>query len=286
MTLDELNAASAAQFTAALGAVFENAPWVAAAAASRRPFDTVAALHEAMTDAVRATSPDELTEFLRGHPELAARNVAMGAHSVAEQAALGLDRMARDREAIFGGLNAAYAGRFGFPFIICVRRRTRASILAEFERRSLQCEDAERATALHEIGLITRLRLVDLVDGPGKPVAAGKLSTHVLDTASGRPAAGMAVELFEIDGDAAIKLAGAVTNADGRAEALLHEGGPLPIGCYELRFHVGPFYAGRDDGEPPFLGVVPVRFGIAEAEGNYHVPLLVSPGAYTTYRGS
>jgi 2-oxo-4-hydroxy-4-carboxy-5-ureidoimidazoline decarboxylase len=286
MTLDELNAASVAEFTAALGAVFENAPWVAEAAASRRPFATVAELHEAMTAAVLAAPPEALLAFLRGHPELAARGVAMGAHSAAEQTSIGLDRLADAREAAFARLNDAYTARFGFPFIICVRRRTRASILMEFERRLAQYRDAEVATALHEIGLITRLRLTDLVDGPGKPVTNGHLSTHVLDTASGRPAAGMTVELFEIDGEAAIKLAVAVTNADGRTDAPLHSGGPLRIGLYELRFHVGPFYAGVAEGEPTFLGVVPVRFGVAEAESNYHVPLLVSPGAYSTYRGS
>jgi 2-oxo-4-hydroxy-4-carboxy-5-ureidoimidazoline decarboxylase len=127
---------------------------------------------------------------------------------------------------------------------------------------------------------------MDLVDGPGKPVTNGHLSTHVLDTARGRPAAGMTVELFEIDGEAAIKLAVAVTNADGRTDAPLHSGGPRRIGLCELRFHVGSFYAGVAEREPAFLGIVPVRFGVAEAQGNYHVPLLVSPGAYSTYRGS
>ena len=96
----------------------------------------------------------------------------------------------------------------------------------------------------------------------------------------------MAIELFEIDGETAIRLAVAVTNADGRTDVPLLAGGPLPIGIYELRFHVGPFYADVVKDAPAFLGVVPVRFGVAEAEGHYHVPLLVSPGAYSTYRGS
>jgi 2-oxo-4-hydroxy-4-carboxy-5-ureidoimidazoline decarboxylase len=286
MTLDELNAASAADFTAALGAVFESAPWLAATAASWRPFDTVSGLHRAMTAAVLAASPGVRLAFLRGHPELAIRGAPMGAHSEAEQASLGLDRLSDQREASFARQNADYAARFGFPFIICVRRRTCASIIMEFERRLEQCRDAELATALHEIGLITRLRLVDLVAGPGKPVTEGLLSTHVLDTARGRPAAGMVVELFEIDDATAIRLAVAVTNADGRTDAPLLARGPLPIGLYELRFHVGPFYAGMVLDQPAFLGIVPVRFGIAEAEGHYHVPLLVSPGAYSTYRGS
>jgi hydroxyisourate hydrolase len=108
------------------------------------------------------------------------------------------------------------------------------------------------------------------------------LTTHVLDTALGRPAAGVEITLHR-DGE---ELARAVTNADGRTDAPLLD--PLPAGVYELRFGVGAYHrtAGRDLPDPPFLDVVPVRFGIAEAGVHHHVPLLVSPWAYSTYRGS
>ena len=104
------------------------------------------------------------------------------------------------------------------------------------------------------------------------------LTTHVLDVARGRPAAGVAIEL-ERDGEL---IARAVTNADGRTDAPLLE--RLEAGVYELRFAVGDYF-GRA-GEPPFLDVVPVRFGVSDPGSHHHVPLLVAPGGYSTYRGS
>jgi 2-oxo-4-hydroxy-4-carboxy-5-ureidoimidazoline decarboxylase len=116
----------------------------------------------------------------------------------------------------------------------------------------------------------------------------GRLSTHVLDTHGGRPASGVRIELFEAGRSAHSLLAEAITNADGRTDAPLLGGGPLRIGRYELRFHIGEYFArnGAKLPEPAFLDVVPVRFAIGEAEGHYHVPLLVTPWSYSTYRGS
>lgn len=291
ITLDALNAADAAGFVAALGTVFEDAPWVAERAAAARPFPTVAALHAAMFTVIEAASFDRQTAFLAGHPDLAgaaARRRAMGAFSTGEQAALGLDALDDARFARFEAMNREYRARFGIPFILCVRRHTRASVLACFARRLHGAADAERAAALREVFLITRLRVAALVQGPGMPEVAGRLSTHVLNTALARPAAGVSVELFEIDGDQALPLARGVTNHDGRTDAPLLADGPLRIGQYELRFRVGAYFAGLGlpVAEPPFLDVIPVRFGIADPEAHHHVPLLVSPGTYTTYRGS
>ncbi len=283
VTLDRLNAASAAEFEAALGDVFEHAPWVAAQAAGARPFNTVAALHEAMVAAVSSAPADHIVAFLRGHPELsgaAALAGSMASHSTAEQAGLGLDRPADD----IAALNAAYSARFGFPFIVCVRRHTRTSLLSEFRCRLNHDREAEQAAALEEIRLITRLRLAGLVTGPGMPVVNGSLTTHVLDTSIGRPAAGILVELREL-GDTAL-LAHAMTDAQGRTAQPLLDGAPLRIGRYELLFHSGACFAGRLPGNPAFLDVIPIRFGISEPESHYHIPLLVSPGGYSTYRGS
>jgi 5-hydroxyisourate hydrolase len=108
------------------------------------------------------------------------------------------------------------------------------------------------------------------------PLVPGGLTTHVLDIAAGRPAAGVTVTLVRDDE----VIAAAVTNADGRA-TLLDEVAP---GVYELRFAVGDYFGGGD--EPPFLDVVPVRFGVSDPEAHHHVPLLVAPWAYSTYRGS
>src|SRR5206468_1359754 len=114
----------------------------------------------------------------------------------------------------------------------------------------------------------------------------GRITTHVLDTAAGRPAAGMKVVLTRLDGTPEA-VAVAVTNADGRVDRPLLEGAAFAAGHYEIMFHVGDYFRARGVSlpEPPFLDLVPLRFGVAE-DTHYHVPLLVSPYAYSTYRGS
>jgi 5-hydroxyisourate hydrolase len=116
----------------------------------------------------------------------------------------------------------------------------------------------------------------------------GKLTTHVLDLANGCPAAGMRVSLFRLDDGAASLLKAVVLNADGRAESPLLEGAEHRPGRYRLVFAVAAYFAGRGAvlADPPFLGEVPIDFSIAAADQHYHVPLLASPWAYSTYRGS
>ncbi len=116
----------------------------------------------------------------------------------------------------------------------------------------------------------------------------GRLSTHVLDTVNGRPAQGVAVELHAIEGEGRRLVAATRTNADGRTDAPLMAGEAFKTGSYELLFCVGDYFrsVGTPAADPPFLDVVPVRFQIAEADGHYHVPLLVSTWSYSTYRGS
>jgi 5-hydroxyisourate hydrolase len=118
--------------------------------------------------------------------------------------------------------------------------------------------------------------------------SSGRLTTHVLDTTNGQPGAGLVVELFRIEGDARRLLARLTTNADGRTSAPLLAGGDLECGTYELVFHIGGYFRAQGVAlsEPAFLDQVPVRFGIADPARHYHVPLLVSPYGYSTYRGS
>ena len=115
----------------------------------------------------------------------------------------------------------------------------------------------------------------------------GRLTTHVLDTAAGIPAQGMRIELRHIEG-ASPATASFQTNADGRLAGPMLEGDDLAAGRYELRFHVGDYFRARGATlpDPAFLDVVVIRFGIADAAQHYHVPLLVSPWSYSTYRGS
>jgi 5-hydroxyisourate hydrolase len=117
---------------------------------------------------------------------------------------------------------------------------------------------------------------------------SGRLTTHVLDTMSGQPGAALVVELFRIEGEARRLLARLTTNADGRTPEPLRAGSDLVRGTYELVFHVGGYFRARGVAlpEPAFLDQVPVRFGIADPARHYHVPLLVSPYGYSTYRGS
>jgi 2-oxo-4-hydroxy-4-carboxy-5-ureidoimidazoline decarboxylase len=289
LSLDMLNAADRANFVAALGGIFEHSPWVAERAHERVPFATVTDLFAAMHAVVNGATRDEKLALVRAHPDLAGRTARAGtltAASAAEQGALGLDRLPAAEFARFERLNQAYKDKFGFPFVICVKRQTHEAILDSFERRLGNDADTELAAALAEISLIARLRLAEILEGAEMPKLDGKLTTHVLDTHSGLPAAGVVVELFELG--AGTPLVKTKTNADGRTDVPLLSGGPLRIGDYELRFHVGDYFAGRNLGlpQPAFLDVVPVRFSIAEAEGHYHLPLLVSPWSYATYRGS
>jgi len=272
--------------------VYEHAPWVAQAALKQRPFATLTALHAAMMDAVRTAPPGQQLALIKGHPDLAgkaARAGTMTVDSKAEQASAGLDRLAEVEFAQFHRLNDAYREKFGMPFIICVRRHSKDSILQQFERRLQNTMSAETEIAVGEIFRIAALRLDQRIEAADGLEVHGRLSTHVLDTQAGRPAAGVTIELLELSANGEQRMiACATTNRDGRTDEPLIGGRPLPIGRYELRFHVADYFAGvgaRQD-EPPFLDVVPVRFAVAEAESHYHVPLLLTPWSYCTYRGS
>ena len=305
LTLAELNAVPAAQFVAHLGEVFEHSPWVARRAAVGRPFSSVGVLHDVMVAAVRAAGPEAQDTLIRAHPDLAgkaARARDLSDASTGEQASAGLDALTDEEYERFDRLNSAYRDKFGFPFIIAVKGLDKTAILTAFERRIGHDEETERQTALEQIARIARIRLADLVhdDGlPGEPAPAttkpsegstmGRLTTHVLDTAHGVPAAGLKIHLIRLEGGLKQHpLKTVITNSDGRCDGPLLEGDALTAGQYELLFEVGAYF--RERGlllpEPAFLDEIPIRFAIADAGAHYHVPLLVSPWSYSTYRGS
>lgn len=116
----------------------------------------------------------------------------------------------------------------------------------------------------------------------------GRLTTHVLDLTAGRPAAGMRIELWRLEDGQFTMAASALTNGDGRLDEPLASGAPFVNGCYELRFFAGDYLRTAEArlSDPPFLDVVPVRFGVSDASAHYHVPLLLSAYGYSTYRGS
>ncbi len=292
ISLDALNRIDRAEFVAVLGDVVEHAPWVAEAIAGDRPFADIAAVRDAITAALSGADENRRLAVLQAHPDLAGKAARAGAltrDSQAEQASAGLDSLSEQEFAQFTRLNDAYRAKFAVPFIICVRRHTKASILRHFEHRLRNDRAAELSAALAEVLRIVALRLDDRIAAPDRLNVHGRLSTHVLDTYHGRPAAGVPIELIELSETGANPVVeSTVTNTDGRTDRAIIQDRPIPIGEYELRFRLAEYFRkhGVRLADPPFIGIVPIRFAVAEPEGSYHVPLLVSPWSYTTYRGS
>jgi 2-oxo-4-hydroxy-4-carboxy-5-ureidoimidazoline decarboxylase len=291
-TLSHLNACSRDDFVAALANVFEYSPWIAEHAASARPFAGVRQLFDAMKAALDRAPSELRLALIKAHPDLAnktQRAAGLTAESSAEQNSAGLDRLSDAEYVAFERVNNAYRAKFGFPYIVCVRRHTRDSILRDFERRLPSDAKTEMQASIEEICRIAALRIDQLVVSDDRLQVHGRLSTHVLDTHSGRPAVGIAVELVELsDLGASRVVTRTVTNADGRTDQPLIGGRPVPIGRYELAFSVGDYFAARQvaTSDPPFLDQIPLRFSVSEPEGHLHVPLLVTPWSYATYRGS
>jgi OHCU decarboxylase len=171
-TLQDLNAFDAAAFVDALRGIYEHSPWIPERAAQRRPFSSLAALKLALQDAVDLASDDERLSLLRAHPELAGKAAIAGeltAESTGEQAASGLNLCSPDEYAALHRLNAAYNGKFGFPFILAVKGPTgkgltRQAIIATFERRLKNRVDTELAEALRQVHRIAEIRLNALLD--------------------------------------------------------------------------------------------------------------------------
>lgn len=162
MTDQDFNTLSSEAFVARYAGVVEHSPWVIERAAARRPF---ADLAEGIVAVLDDATPDERVSVIRAHPELAGRAAIAGtltAESQSEQASAGLDRMTAAEFERFHALNAAYGARFGFPFVICVRRTDRAGILRAMAERLENDRETEVATAMNEIGHIVRLRLETL----------------------------------------------------------------------------------------------------------------------------
>jgi 2-oxo-4-hydroxy-4-carboxy-5-ureidoimidazoline decarboxylase len=291
-TLSDLNACSTSDFVAALANIFEYSPWIAEQAAAARPFAGVNALFAAMKAVVDGAPSELRLALIKAHPDLASktqRAAGLTAESDAEQNSVGLDRLSDAEYEAFERVNSAYRAKFGFPYIVCVRRQTRDSMLRDFERRLPNDAKAETQTSIEEICRIAALRLDQSVISDDRLKVHGKLSTHVLDTHSGKPAAGIAIELTELSELGAGRVvARTITNADGRTDQPLIGGRPVPIGRYELTFCVGKYFAegGVAMSDPPFLDQIPLRFSVSEPEGHLHVPLLVTPWSYATYRGS
>jgi OHCU decarboxylase len=165
-TIDYLNTCPLDAFVAEIGFAFEDSPWIARSAAERRPFADRAALHAAMVAVVESASDEAKVALIAAHPDLAGRVAREGrltAASAAEQAGAGLGALSPADIARFDADNGAYRERFSFPFVICARENTKASILDALARRRENDRTTEIATALAEIAKIARLRIEDSV---------------------------------------------------------------------------------------------------------------------------
>jgi 2-oxo-4-hydroxy-4-carboxy-5-ureidoimidazoline decarboxylase len=166
-TLDQLNEMDEDGFVAAIGHVFEHSPWVARRAYAKRPFASVASLHERLVETVRLAGDDEKLALIRAHPDLVgkmAREGGLTRESTAEQRAAGLTALSPREVKLFDRYNAEYRQRFGFPFVICARENKKDAILGAFPVRLMNSREQEIDTALAEIAKIVRLRLIDAID--------------------------------------------------------------------------------------------------------------------------
>jgi 2-oxo-4-hydroxy-4-carboxy-5-ureidoimidazoline decarboxylase len=281
--LSAINQMTSTEFGALFAGVFEHTPWIAAKASLERPFPSRGALLGSMAKALAAAPDEDQTAVLQAHPMLggqAAKRGEITEASRAEQSGLGLDRMGGDEESAFAAMNLAYQKRFGFPFIIAVRgQRDRAAILAALTRRFEATPETERQTALAEVVKIAGFRLDALIEEDADRLS---LSLHVLDTARGQPGAGLGVSLCRID-----EAGGRITLAEGETDRagrwVLDAAGSPEAGIHELLFAAGAYQARF--GTPGFYDVIAIRFRLLENGGHYHIPLILSPFGYSTYRG-
>lgn len=165
-SLAEINAMDRDAFIAALGAIYENSPWVAEGGHESMPFASVDALQLALQAVVDTASKARQIILIQAHPDLAgkaARAGELGEHSKSEQAGVGLDRLSDSEYARFHELNTAYMNRFQFPFVIAVRKHTKESILQAYEVRLKHTREVEVTEALRNIHLIAEFRLRDIV---------------------------------------------------------------------------------------------------------------------------
>lgn len=162
-TLGHINELDRLAFTAELGAVFEHSPWIASAAWENRPFASAEQLHEAMINVVREASRDKLIELFRAHPDLGTR-LSVAPYSAKEQQGAGLNQLTNEEYELFFDRNKKYVDKFGFPFILAVRGKSKADILAAMERRIQHTVQEEMELALSEIEKITSFRINDLIE--------------------------------------------------------------------------------------------------------------------------
>eukprot|EP00510_Aplanochytrium_minuta_P001826 CAMPEP_0184011626 /NCGR_PEP_ID=MMETSP0954-20121128/3931_1 /TAXON_ID=627963 /ORGANISM="Aplanochytrium sp, Strain PBS07" /LENGTH=286 /DNA_ID=CAMNT_0026291463 /DNA_START=117 /DNA_END=977 /DNA_ORIENTATION=+ len=281
-------------FVATLKSIYEHSPWVAEETfdmikKKNATIDSVTSLHATMKSVVEESSQDTKLKLINSHPDLAGKAAVAGSltkESTEEQKRAGLSSLTQAEMEKFTMLNSKYKEKFGFVFILAVRNATKRTILGAFEARLENSREREFNECIAQIHKIAWMRLLTQFN----PAPTGFLTCHVLDTALGKPANGLRISLFKLDIDSDSKhlLGEFVTNSDGRLNGPALKGESFKVGVYEWVFHVSDYFAKEclQVAGTPFLTEVPLRFGIDNPEDHYHVPLLVSPYSYSTYRGS
>jgi 2-oxo-4-hydroxy-4-carboxy-5-ureidoimidazoline decarboxylase len=301
-TVEELLSKPKEEIVSFLGGIYEHSKWVAekfydkfiqdSENNSNTSITNVRELHDAMASIVAEASRETKMELLCAHPDLCAKIEKLKTltkESQVEQSSAGLHTLTDEEKASFTRMNDEYKKKFEFPFIIAARNVTKHTVLSAIKGRLQLSKESEFSGALVQVGKIAWMRLLAALTISGHK---GFLTCHVLDTANGCPAVGMRIQLRRLyagGDDAGGLLKEFVTNSDGRID-----GGPalkgeeFIVGTYEWVFYVGDYFATKNTETAgiPFLNEVPLRFGIDDPEEHYHVPLLVSPWSYSTYRGS
>ncbi|MBX3015930.1 MAG: 2-oxo-4-hydroxy-4-carboxy-5-ureidoimidazoline decarboxylase [Caldilineaceae bacterium] len=266
--------------------------WVAQMLA-RRPFASVDQLRQSADDIWWALAPDDWREAFQHHPKIGdvdslrrkfASTQTWAAH---EQAAV-----QQASEAVLTGLaagNLAYEAKFGYIFIVCATGKSAPEMLALLEQRLPNDPSTELPIAAEEQRKITQIRLHKLLEELTSTEATTTLrspiTTHVLDTSRGRPAAGIPVKLESATGTETWQaVATGITDSDGRAAHLLPPADTVAPGLYRLTFATGDYF--RQQGMTSFYPYVVVTFAVEQPTEHYHVPLLLNPFGYSTYRGS
>jgi len=249
--------------------------------AEAAPFASADELLDQARHAADPLEPAEIQLALADHPRIGARPQGQGlsaAFSHAEQRAPDADDAELAAKVAAG--NAAYEDRFGRVFLIRAAGRTRAEVYAEQQRRLALDDETDLRIVAHELREIALLRLERLLKD--RPAIRSHITTHVLDAARGLPASDVEITLEQRADDTWTEVGRGRTNADGRLASL----GPaaLPVGRYRVTFDTGAYFAAQ--GTDTFYPEVAVVVELTDPAAHYHVPLLLSPFAYSTYRGS
>jgi hydroxyisourate hydrolase len=249
-----------------------------------RPYDGREAALERARVLAAGLSPLDVELALAAHPAIGERPGAGHDAEFSRVEQLQVEAAAQQQTDALAAGNRAYRARFGRVFLIRAAGRSPGEILAELHRRLDNDDDQEHREVVDQLGQIALLRLGQVLGGADRPVVGSGLSTvstHVLDTARGRPGVGVPVRLDRVSDPGGHVGAGS-TDSDGRGAGLAGDGGPA--GTYRLTFDTGAYFAGL--GVEAFYPRVDVAFTVSGAAEHYHVPVLLSPYSFSTYRGS